>query len=188
MLPGFVSTGIGMRMMVPFCLMLFPLLSSIFVDSIDICLSQKEIGIKLVTLTTVGYLVVFSAYNYQSILRGYAVNTQIRLHNAMLLEEAAHTGEKEIHLKRLTDDTYANIQPYQSGYEYIEKYIREYYDLLKDAVFLGIREQRYPILKRPFLCILLKPLADLGQQTAFGCHNSISHISGKLHIRGRKTS
>ena len=85
MLPGFVSTGIGMRMMVPFCLMLFPLLSSIFVDSIDICLSQKEIGIKLVTLTTVGYLVVFSAYNYQSILRGYAVNTQIRLHNAMLL-------------------------------------------------------------------------------------------------------
>lgn len=135
LLPGFVSTGIGMRMMVPFCLMLFPLLGSIFVDSIDICLSQKEIGIKLVTLATAGYLVVFSAYNYQTILRGYAVNRQIRLHNAMLLEEAVHTGEKEIHLKRLTDDTYASKQPYQSGYEFIEKYIREYYALSKDAVF-----------------------------------------------------
>ena len=123
------------RMMVPFCLMLFPLLSGIFVESIATCLCQHGIGIKLVTLATAGYLVAFSAYNYQTILRGYAANMQTRLHNAMLLEEAVLTGEKEIHLERLIDGAYASKQPYQSGYEFVEKYIREYYALSKDAVF-----------------------------------------------------
>ena len=47
---------------------------------------------------------------------------------------------------------------------------------------------RKPIQCIPLLCILLKPLADLRQQTTFGCHNSISHISGELRFGRRKAS
>ena len=47
---------------------------------------------------------------------------------------------------------------------------------------------RKPIHRVPLFRILLKPLADLRQQTAFGCHNSISHISGELRFGGRKVS
>ena len=47
---------------------------------------------------------------------------------------------------------------------------------------------RKPIHRVPLFRILLKPLADLRQQITFGCHNSISHISGKLRFVGRKVS
>ena len=47
---------------------------------------------------------------------------------------------------------------------------------------------RKPIHRVPLFRILLKPLADLRQQTAFGCHNSISHISGELRFGVRKVN
>ena len=65
----------------------------------------------------------------------------------------------------------------------IAKIIRQ--RLLRNSTSQMVRQ---PIHRVTLFCILLKPLADLRQQTTFGCHNSISHISGELRIGGRKVS
>ena len=65
----------------------------------------------------------------------------------------------------------------------IAKIIRQ--RLLRNSTSQMVRQ---PIHHVTLFCILLKPLADLRQQTTFGCHNSISHISGELRIGGGKVS
>lgn len=41
----------------------------------------------------------------------------------------------EVKLQKLYDDTYANRMPYQEGYEFIEEWMKNYYELSNEVEF-----------------------------------------------------
>lgn len=134
--PGLISPGISMRMMVPFCLLLFPMVGGVFVNGVLQVATKRTFIPRLLTFVTTGCLVFLSAYNYQTILCGYAVNAPVRIENNKTFESAIGKENTDIYLKRLIDDRFANIQPYQEGYRFVEVDIREYYNLSESVGFI----------------------------------------------------
>lgn len=83
---------------------------------------------------------IYAAYNSGCITAGYKHNDEINKINHYKLTEAkaryiAGDEEKEIALYKLHDDSYANCMPYYSEYDFIEVWMKNYYELPQDTCF-----------------------------------------------------
>ncbi len=90
-------------------------------------------------LASLALLIIFTAaaFNTAVIVHGYAANSLVMESNDRLLRQAAQAIPEgaivqKIRLKTLPNDLYAAEMPYSPGYEYINWWIKEYYDLPLD--------------------------------------------------------
>ena len=75
-----------------------------------------------------------------AVIAGYKANDEINQRNNQTLRSAKKEYEETqiattVVLYRLKDDTYAQMMPYQEGYEYIETWMKRYYELPDEMVF-----------------------------------------------------
>lgn len=94
----------------------------------------------------VGLLCLYALCNFSSIIGGYKQNGEINQVNHERLTEAAQSFEaghdiEEVELYKLYDDRYATNMPYQDGYNYIEWWMKNYYELPEEVRFVW-REAR----------------------------------------------
>ena len=85
-------------------------------------------------------LTVCSICNMTAVIAGYKANDEINQRNNQTLRSAKKEYEETqiattVVLYRLKDDTYAQMMPYQEGYEYIETWMKRYYELPDEMVF-----------------------------------------------------
>lgn len=83
---------------------------------------------------------IYAAYNSSNITSGYRYNDEINMinHYKLLETKARYTAGdevKEVDLYKLHDDSYANCMPYHSGYDFIEVWMKNYYELPQDMYF-----------------------------------------------------
>lgn len=83
---------------------------------------------------------IYAGYNFDNITSGYKHNDEInKINHYKLLETQARyiAGDeiKEVDLYKLRDDNYSNCMPYQSGFDYIEVWMKNYYELPQDLYF-----------------------------------------------------
>lgn len=95
-----------------------------------ICLTACIIGI-----------CIYAAYNSGEIISGYKNNDEInKINHYKLIEAKARNaaGDEvtEIDLYKLRDDNYANCMPYHPGHEYIEFWMKNYYELPQNIHFV----------------------------------------------------
>ncbi len=79
-------------------------------------------------------LVILSLFNVLSITKGYRQNNEVNCTNNQILKQASidlKNGKSvdKIVLYKMVDPMYANIQPYEKGFEYILTWMYEYYDI-----------------------------------------------------------
>lgn len=83
---------------------------------------------------------IYAAYNSGNITSGYKHNDEInKINHYKLLEAQARyiAGDeiKEVDLYKLRNDNYSNCMPYHSGFDYIEVWMKNYYELPQDIYF-----------------------------------------------------
>ena len=88
----------------------------------------------------VGLLCLYAFLNFCSIIGGYKRNDEINKINHYKLTEIGESYKdgyeiEEIELYKLYDDRYATNMPYQEGYEYIEGWMKNYYELPQEIHF-----------------------------------------------------
>ena len=88
----------------------------------------------------VGFLCIYALCNFGSIIAGYKRNDEINKMNHYKLEEIGESYKdgydiEEVELYKLYDDRYATNMPYQEGYEYIEGWMKNYYELPQEIRF-----------------------------------------------------
>lgn len=91
-------------------------------------------------LAGISILAIYAGCNMAVIISGYRTNYEINQRNNQILTTAQkqHNENKEnktIVLYRLKNDTYAQMMPYQEGYDYIETWMKKYYELPDEMVF-----------------------------------------------------
>lgn len=89
----------------------------------------------------VGLLCLYAFCNFCSIIGGYKRNGEIITINHDRLMETAKNIETgytvaEVELYKLYDDRYATNMPYQEGYDYIEGWTKNYYELPYEMHFV----------------------------------------------------
>lgn len=77
---------------------------------------------------------IFAFINYGTITKGYYNNSFVNKYNDNILQQSSlkiKQGKniEEIVLKKLPDIAYSGDQPYIDGFEYIKKWIKNYYEL-----------------------------------------------------------
>jgi hypothetical protein len=128
----FIPT-INMRMGLIFLFSLFPILIEMF------CWVLKNKKRSILHLLLLGILTISSIINTGSIIKGYKANSPYHLsnHNKLInVSMYLQKGEiiRSLVLESLPNDLYSGAMPYMPGYEYIQKFIKEYYDLPEDFV------------------------------------------------------
>lgn len=91
-------------------------------------------------LTGVGILLIYAGCNMAVIISGYRANYEINQKNNQILIAAREQYNenklnKTIVLYRLKNDIYAQMMPYQEGYDYIEVWMKKYYELPDEVAF-----------------------------------------------------
>lgn len=84
--------------------------------------------------------ILYSAWNFSIVIHGYKNNHEISAINHYKLLETgrkikAGKAEEEVILYKLTDDIFANCMPYQPGFDFIEVWMKKYYELPQDIDF-----------------------------------------------------
>lgn len=84
---------------------------------------------------------IYAVFNSGYVMLGYKYNDEInKINHYKLLEAqaryAAGDREKEIDLYKLYDDNFTNCMPYNTGYEFIEVWMKNYYELPQDICFV----------------------------------------------------
>ena len=92
---------------------------------------------------SVTILTIYSVCNMAVVMAGYRANYEINQRNNQILISAQKEYKesqtvKTVVLYRLKDDTYAQMMPYQEGYEYIETWMKRYYELPDEIAFKWI--------------------------------------------------
>ncbi|MDE7310792.1 MAG: hypothetical protein K2N87_04090 [Eubacterium sp.] len=82
----------------------------------------------------------YAVVNFCTIIYGYKNNYAIsQMNHYKLLETKnrcnAGKAEQEVLLYKLMDDTYANCMPYHPGFDFIEVWMKKYYELPDEIVF-----------------------------------------------------
>lgn len=85
-------------------------------------------------------LCIYALFNLCSIIGGYKENDEINRINHYKLTEAGKKYQEgktigDLELYKLYDDRYTTCMPYQEGYEYIEWWMKNYYELPADVRF-----------------------------------------------------
>lgn len=138
-----ISPEISRRMMLPFYLLVTPAVCDIFVN---FAFGAGKNKIRVLG----GLLAVFmaiAAVNYHYILYGYFQNSEAEEYNAEILENFEDYADDNlfVQLKKHRDDTFGNMMPYMKGYEWINSYIRIYYEIPEDAIIQWAGEDEIPI-------------------------------------------
>lgn len=89
---------------------------------------------------SVTILMIYSICNMATVIAGYRSNYEIHQKNNQTLISVKKEYEesqtvKTVVLYKLKDDTYAQMMPYQEGYEYIETWMKRYYELPDEMIF-----------------------------------------------------
>lgn len=95
---------------------------------------------------------VYAIGNFCTVISGYQKNYEINEINHYKLAEMqkkwkAGKEEKEVLLYKLYDDTYANCMPYHPGFDFIEVWMKKYYELPNEVVFSWIDIEDDPDLR-----------------------------------------
>ena len=115
------------RCAIPFEFLMFILFACVFTNIINS--SKTKIGLYIIICTAIP-----ATINYCTITNGYYQNNEANSYNNNQLEimaEKISTGEKieSIRLKKLKNDLYSSTQPYMPGSDYIQYWIKEYYNI-----------------------------------------------------------
>jgi len=123
-----ISPSLSIRSSIIFLFTLFPILAFM--------MAEITTGIRLQILAKLALLMIFTAAMFNTILiiRGYAVNSPIMESNDRILRHMAQairngTEIEKIELSKLPRKRYAADMPYSENFEYIDVWIKEYYDL-----------------------------------------------------------
>ena len=85
-------------------------------------------------------LLVYALCNFCSFIGGYRRNDEINKINHYKLAEIGKSYKEglnieEVELYKLYDDRYETNMPYQEGFEYIEYWMKNYYELPREIRF-----------------------------------------------------
>lgn len=96
---------------------------------------------------TIMVTMLYAIGNFCTIIYGYKNNYEMNQINHYKLVEMqkrwkSGRGEHEVFLYKLKDDTYTNCMPYHSGFDFIEIWIKKYYELPEEVAFswIGIED------------------------------------------------
>jgi len=127
----FIPT-INMRSSLIFMFSLFPLMTAMFTKTLN---NFERRWIKALVL----FVIIFLALtNTISIISGYQKNSSIHQENQKSLicsHIAIQQGQdiQKIYLNKLEDDQYAGAMPYTEGYDYINYWIKDYFEIPLDV-------------------------------------------------------
>ena len=126
------SPDVSRRMFVPFYLLLIMVIGEIMITfATDMQgAKQRVFAVILATLTACAGL------NYHYILYGYYRNAESAEYNMEILQNFDKYADDNhyVLLEKNQNDTFANMMPYMSDYEYIMDYIKEMYRIPDDAI------------------------------------------------------
>ena len=77
-------------------------------------------------------------YQFQSLAFGYLSNKDAHQKNEAILSNYKET-QSELYLNKLPIDFYSPAMPYSQGFEYIEYWMKEYYDIPQNVAFVWTR-------------------------------------------------
>lgn len=119
---------IPFRAYLPFILLSFIPITYIFGS---ILLKKKGIG-AIICVIIIASISIPSA---KKIYDGYKENYTICLENDKRLKESSKEGKNRIEFKKLQEVLYAGEMPYYEGFEFIEVWMKNYYNLSSEVKF-----------------------------------------------------
>ena len=101
----------------------------------------KNMGIFAVYLS----ICVFAAKRFESFVIGYMSNESTLEYNDKIMSD--YTDESELFLKKLPNDTFMTAMPYVDGFDYIEYWMKQYYDIPNDVSLYWVTSDAYKNMK-----------------------------------------
>lgn len=137
-----ISPEISRRMVLPFYLLVAPAVCDIFVN---FAFEGRSNKIKVLG-AALAVFIAAAAVNYHYILYGYFQNSEAEEYNARIMENFQDYADDNlfVQLKKHRDDTFGNMMPYMKEYEWINSYMRIYYELPEDAIIQWTEEDEIP--------------------------------------------
>ncbi len=111
-----------------------------FVDNLN---SNKKMDIAIRVIGCCTFLVLANRafQNSKALLCGYYENSYALEYNHDKLKDKDITAENKIVLLKCKNKTYRPQMAYDKGFEYIEYWMKEYYDLSQDVNFVWVTEE-----------------------------------------------
>jgi hypothetical protein len=126
------SPTLTVRSSLIFLFTLFPVLAAMLTDSA--LKFRRQPLVKLTLLT----MFIIASLNTVDLIAGYSGNSPVMESNDQILRQARLSIDEgstieEIELSKLPDDRFAGEMPYTQGYDYIDGWIKQYYDIPPDV-------------------------------------------------------
>ena len=105
-------------------------------DYVYLCLVVGDKNIKIrniIVMIVYIYICMIASQTFIRYNLGYLSNKETLLKNDKILSE--YNGEGELYLHKIPNDIYAPAMPYHVGFDYIEYWMKQYYDIPNEVAF-----------------------------------------------------
>ena len=144
-----ISPSLPLRCFTEWIVVISIILCELGLDFVDDIMDKKNETIKKISILGVFFvylsICILSAKRFETYGLGYMSNEATLEYNDKIMSD--YTDENELFLKKLPDDTYMTAMPYVEGFDYIEYWMKQYYDIPNDVSLYWVTSDAYKNMK-----------------------------------------